>query len=344
MNKAEFFKTLRSLLRTMPEQDCEKVIAFYEEMISDRMEEGISEEEVIAQFGDVGKLAADILEEAPAAGYVSGGKENKVYEIAGSVSSAVELRAKNLSVEVHVSKDDMLRFHYFENDIVRFTIRQHGDALYLEQQQPSMIKWMLSGLFHWVNQPLLLEVPESFVGRLHVESTNAKISAQGIALGGSLTLHTSNAGIDLCDSSAMELEAVTSNGKIEARRLQAEKGVLCRSSNSKVCVDTVTCAAAEFISSNSKVEVKNTDTDGVLGVTTSNGKIVVNAVSGGEIRLKTINGKIEGSIKGRQEQYKITCHTVNGKCNVPNQIVQGPCRSIAAKTVNGNIELTFLER
>lgn len=108
------------LLRTIPEQDCEKVIAFYEEMISDRMEEGISEEEVIAQFGDVGKLAADILEEAPAAGYVSGGKENKVYEIAGSVSSAVELRAKNLSVEVHVSKDDMLRFHYFENDIVLF--------------------------------------------------------------------------------------------------------------------------------------------------------------------------------------------------------------------------------
>ena len=41
MNKAEFFKTLRSLLRTMPEQDCEKVIAFYEEMISDRMEEGM---------------------------------------------------------------------------------------------------------------------------------------------------------------------------------------------------------------------------------------------------------------------------------------------------------------
>lgn len=74
MNKAEFFKTLRSLLRTIPEQDCEKVIAFYEEMISDRMEEGISEEEVIAQFGDVGKLAADILEEAPAAGYVSGRK------------------------------------------------------------------------------------------------------------------------------------------------------------------------------------------------------------------------------------------------------------------------------
>lgn len=87
----------------------------------------------------------------------------------------------------------------------------------------------------------------------------------------------------MCDSSAMELEAVTSNGKIEARRLQAEKGVLCRSSNSKVCVDTVTCAAAEFISSNSKVEVKNTGTDGLLGVTTSNGKIVVNAVSGGEI-------------------------------------------------------------
>ena len=58
MRKQEFMDDLRSRLSALPPPELEERLSFYEEIINDRMEEGLSEEEA-AIFYDMLSRAAD---------------------------------------------------------------------------------------------------------------------------------------------------------------------------------------------------------------------------------------------------------------------------------------------
>ena len=65
MNKQEFIERMRDALRGLPEDDVLERISFYSEMIDDRMEEGLSEEEAITSLGSADDLIAQIMSEIP---------------------------------------------------------------------------------------------------------------------------------------------------------------------------------------------------------------------------------------------------------------------------------------
>ena len=61
MNKEEFMLALRGYLAGMPKADLERTLQYYREMIDDRMEDGMSETQAVADVGDPAELAASIL-------------------------------------------------------------------------------------------------------------------------------------------------------------------------------------------------------------------------------------------------------------------------------------------
>ena len=65
MDKHEFLAKLRNALAGLPEKDIEERLSFYSEMIDDRMEEGLSEEEAVAQIGSVEDIVAQIIADTP---------------------------------------------------------------------------------------------------------------------------------------------------------------------------------------------------------------------------------------------------------------------------------------
>ena len=67
MNKREFLEALQKLLGGLPEEDIQKSLEFYSEMIDDRIEEGFSEQEAVAAIGDPTKIAKEILADIPIA-------------------------------------------------------------------------------------------------------------------------------------------------------------------------------------------------------------------------------------------------------------------------------------
>ena len=68
MKKREFLAALAGALSALPQEEREERLSFYGEMIDDRIEEGLSEEEAVADIGSVDAAAADILgERAPVA-------------------------------------------------------------------------------------------------------------------------------------------------------------------------------------------------------------------------------------------------------------------------------------
>ena len=67
MSKQEFLVQLRKGLSGLPQEDVEERLAFYSEMIDDRMEEGITEEDAVSRIGSIDKIISQIKADIPLA-------------------------------------------------------------------------------------------------------------------------------------------------------------------------------------------------------------------------------------------------------------------------------------
>ena len=67
MNKFEFITALRAKLWSIPEEDRQRSVDYYSEMIDDRIEDGLSEEAAVAAIGDLDEIVKNILAETPVA-------------------------------------------------------------------------------------------------------------------------------------------------------------------------------------------------------------------------------------------------------------------------------------
>ena len=65
MKKEEFLNELEKELQGLPKSDIIDKLSFYSEMIDDRIEEGKTEEEAIADLGGTDKVVGKIVEETP---------------------------------------------------------------------------------------------------------------------------------------------------------------------------------------------------------------------------------------------------------------------------------------
>jgi len=67
MTKSEFLEKLRERISALPQSDVRERLAFYGEMIDDRIEEGLSEQEAVADIGGVEAIADQIVADTPLA-------------------------------------------------------------------------------------------------------------------------------------------------------------------------------------------------------------------------------------------------------------------------------------
>ena len=63
MTKINFILSLHEMLYDLPRKDVEERLGFYSEMIEDRMEDGLAEEEAVAAIGTIEEIAAQIRED-----------------------------------------------------------------------------------------------------------------------------------------------------------------------------------------------------------------------------------------------------------------------------------------
>lgn len=65
MRKQDFLSQLRKELTGLPQHDIEECVTFYREMIEDRMEEGLSEEEAVSSVGPVAEIVTQTVADTP---------------------------------------------------------------------------------------------------------------------------------------------------------------------------------------------------------------------------------------------------------------------------------------
>ena len=65
MKRVEFLEALKARLWALPEADIQCSLDYYSEMIDDRMEDGLTEEEAVAAIGNLEEIVQQILGETP---------------------------------------------------------------------------------------------------------------------------------------------------------------------------------------------------------------------------------------------------------------------------------------
>lgn len=65
MSREEFLTELQKRLSGLPQEDINERLDFYREMIEDRIEEGIAEENAVAEIGTVDSVVEQIMSETP---------------------------------------------------------------------------------------------------------------------------------------------------------------------------------------------------------------------------------------------------------------------------------------
>jgi len=86
VNKQQFLAAIEKKLEGMPPEDMRSSLDYYEEMLNDRIDDGMTEEEAVADIGSVDEITAGITDEPPLAQVI---KEN----ITGKIKPTRALKA-----------------------------------------------------------------------------------------------------------------------------------------------------------------------------------------------------------------------------------------------------------
>lgn len=376
MTREQFMDALKAALEGMQEEEREGVLSYYNEMIDDRMEAGMTEEAAVKAMEPVREIASRVLEEAG----IAPEKEKQPdqdnrQEIRRPADTVRELRvqAENKRVRVEAGEEEeiILRYTIGSNDIYRlheddgvltlehktrpmssFINEKGGDGLSLEgilSGVGSLIKnlgdFITSGSV-FGGDPTANEIevtlPKTMLARLTVGTSNGSVSVEDVTFAQTLNLHTSNGAIKLEDvNCAQKILCATSNSRITLDDVNVSAARLT-TSNGRVTLDDVYAREdVEVVNSNGGIVVEESTVDGLLRLTTSNGRVELDAAAAARINIKTSNGGVTGTIKGSREDYTITSSTTNGANQLGNR--EGGEKELRVVTSNGAITLDFEE-
>lgn len=370
MTKAEF---LAALKRALPEDEAEQTLAFYNEMIDDRMEDGMSEEEAVAAMGPVSQLAGRAAAAEAEAPKQDGGDqpikeriEQKLeawepqkmrFTAQAETVRDLRIKARNMPVTVTSWDRNEIDIVYYTSEREPYSVTVDGSTVSLAPDwlnEDGHFEFSFTGenvldllgrVFTGVRKQFRLTVevcvPRELAARLTVETSNGGVSMENIDCWGDVSLSTRNARVQVKNASAKTITLVSSNGAVSLVSAKISGAAEVHTSNSGVTV--VDCSAGDLLdvkTSNAHIEAVN-DRAKTVNLVTSNSRITVGNIAAEDITLKTSNGRITGVLPGCMSDYAITSGTSNGKNNLPNG-TQG-AKKLSAHTSNSSIDIQFSE-
>ncbi len=345
MNRQLFLQRLSDALAEtskIPSHEIKRICEYFDEMIEDRLEDGLSEEEAISTFDDIETLVKTVLEDMEmhslsvnkdATLTNKSGKTEKIYS---ESFKSIILSTKNENVSVYPSPDNDIHLIYVEDDYEAYDINVGENSIIIEK---IVKKFKLFGFRRLREFEIYL--PKNYSANLKLTTSNSSINCKAIKLNDG-EFKTSNSNIKLLDITANLVDAKTSNSNITLENCNFIGDISAKTSNSQIKAENVV-SGGEFIAktSNSKIEAKKVSSTADLRLKTSNGKIAFDEIVGHNIELITSNGNIEGNIFDKEDNFTIDPKTSNAKSNL-NHKVAGE-RTLIAHTSNAKINVDFLQ-
>ena len=335
MKRDEYLSQLRLTLQGNEFGPVEEAIAYFEEILDDRIQEsGLDEEAAVAGMENPAQVALQLahahsrdegtLDKKPAPSAPSENQEPGLRTITLQASQVRSILVRDRNTRIILrgwDKEDIV-IHHPETQRIQYEFSlAEGQLSLVRKPMEFSLQWFQFESLSREMREVTLDVPHELAADLDLRTSNARINAGAVNCWGKASLVSSNASLHLNDFSARSIHLKSSNGSLNLQQVHALKELVGSSSNGSIKAE----------------EVKAPDR---LALTTSNANIQVKALESAAISLASSNANIRGSLAGKLAEYSISSTTSNGRNNLPRQ-QQGGSKTLEVRTSNGKIELEF---
>jgi hypothetical protein len=349
LNKEQYLRRLRSLIRVLPNSEQITILDFYGEMIEDKIENGETEDQAVAELGNVNALAQKILTENP------NRKPRDPQKIAGIVLASfcgvfivaavvtIVLSLANIPVgtsdstkntaeqagtaEKKTVTSPIAGFSGIDIDVedktvvVSTTADQAVSITYFTDNTQTYTFTTSGGVIKLINRD---------------QSKHNFFNFSRSSDRGENTLIT----VSVPKGYSGGVSVNTSNGSITLNDMENLSDLVCDTSNAEIRLNHVQAASVSTNTSNAGIHLSQV-TASSLRANSSNGGINLDEVTSSQLILDTSNASIKGTIRGREEDYNIHTDTSNGNRSPENR--SGGTKKLVADTSNASINITFTE-
>ncbi len=341
MNKKEFLNELETkLIKSGKRAECENTLGYFDEVIDDMVEGGMTESEATKKLGDIDTIVesiqCDTLEmpnELKNGEYVTDVKATGVANIIYNDT--------NNAVVFEASKDDDYHITTHETEFKGYNIKQNGNDIKIVSFEKSRVKSFFGFNQNIRTYPVIIKLPRAFSGNIISKTTNGSIQINGISAN-DINAKTTNgsARVESVSVGGGKLEVETRNGAIRVQNLAASHTEL-HTSNGSITLANVATPKLNVSTSNGSINISSIAAE-TMSATSSNGSIQFGSIAvSNSITLHTSNARICGTLAGKMSDYAITSGTSNAKNNLPNG-TNGAIR-LDVSTSNGRIDVRFSE-
>lgn len=361
MKKETYFQKLYQLLRALPDCDRNTIVAFYQEIVEDKMESGLSEEEAVASLGDVNQLAQKILLENPQRRpslkpiWIALGVVVAILVVLGvwtalGIVTYQELRTNSVAEQVLPSKGHSESFSSMSEEILqgderetsskKDTVGKHMEEYRAPVHEVDAMK------FEAENKSITFEAADTEEIVISYETDSTQLYTVG-QKGSTIYLEnkdqreqeqkkgTYRIVVQLPTSYLGGLDVKIDNGKIEAKDLQQLTSFFCETQNATIDFDHLGVENLCTKTRNGKLILRAIQADQQIELSTSNGAIHLEDCISEVMNLESKNGFI--ALHAVQATQAIQAETTNGAISLEG--LQSP--DIQLKTVNGEVAGTI---
>lgn len=376
MRKEEFLTALRAGLTGLSPEGVEKLVEFCSEMIDDRMEDGLTEEEAVAAAGSLDELIQQAKTEllpVKAANFTEKstfGDTLRTYTAESSICGIIANCDYTADFKLLPSENGTCRVECMESEKICYSVTTENNVLHIEcaDRRTLFSRYKFSKAQRHATVRVYL--PQGTYKSLEVETTSGDIAIPaGYAFDtaslqstsgdiaccaecGALSAQAASGDITLKDTSCGTLSLGTASGAVTLLNIKNESGGSIETASGKAQITNYKGDALEIGTASGKVSLENAECAALHINTASGGVDLTHTVSADVMEIGTASGSIHfencdaaslsldsmsGSVVGTLNTGKaFRAQSRSGKVDVPFDTGEGTCK---VSTLSGSIRI-----
>ena len=376
MRKEEFLTALRAGLTGLLPEGVEKLVEFCSEMIDDRMEDGLTEEEAVAAAGSLDELIQQAKTEllpvktANFTEKTTFGDTLRTYTAESSICGIIANCDYTADFKLLPSENGTCRVECMESEKICYSVTTENNVLHIEcaDRRTLFSRYKFSKAQRHATVRVYL--PQGTYKSLEVETTSGDIAIPaGYAFDtaslqstsgdiaccaecGALSAQAASGDITLKDTSCGTLSLGTASGAVTLLNIKNESGGSIETASGKVQITNYKGDALEIGTASGKVSLENAECAALHINTASGGVDLTHTVSADVMEIGTASGSIHfencdaaslsldsmsGSVVGTLNTGKaFRAQSRSGKVDVPFDTGTGTCK---VSTLSGSIRI-----
>ena len=352
MTKTEFLLRLREMLSELPQEDAAERLVFYGEMIDDRMEDGLTEDEAVSGIGLPEEIAQQILAETPVR-RTERERESIRNSFPQYSSETVEIDGIFRNIDIDSRAEDLTILHaddgvckavFYGSDRQKHEVRVENGTLFIRITEEG--KWYdRIAFFSSQKTGIELYLSQTQYSSLQIKGSTGDIEVTervsfedvDIAVGtgdityrasvsGKASVRTGTGDVTLEDISAGAVSIVTASGDMDIRSVEGSGDIMIKSASGDICNVDITTASGDLDLAGVRAEEK-------IEIGSVSGDTSLRRCDASELSIKSTSGDISGTLLSEK---KFDAKSRVGDVDVPIATDGGSCM---IRTVSGDIRM-----